>query len=158
MAQKIISACVSNIWRGFSKPQSGGSVWCTFLAALNLESMKRDVFPAPRLGVTLTNSLLATAHERWQQGQLTDSREQVTATVFKQLLVDAATYYVLYEHPIHSYLNRAYQTDGQQLRVFLAERLNPKGGVGLDLWILSLREHWLLACTHDNDIYAIMAT
>jgi hypothetical protein len=120
--------------------------------------MKRDVFPAPRLGVTLTGSLLATAHERWQQGLLTDSREQVTATVFEQLLVDAAIYYVLYEHPLHSYLNRAYQTDGRQLKVFLAERLNVKGGVGLDLWILSLQEQWLLACTHDDDIYAIMSS
>lgn len=124
----------------------------TFLAVVNLGQMKRDVFPTPRLGITLTNSLLATAHERWQQGQLTDSRERATAAVFEQLLLDAATYYVLYEHPIHDYLNRAYQTDGQQLKVFLAERLNPKGGVGLDLWILSLQEHWLLACTHDDDI------
>jgi len=120
--------------------------------------MKRDVFPAPRLGLTPTNSLLATAHERWQQGMLTESRERVTAGVFEQLLMDAATYYVLYEHPIHDYLNRAYQTDGRQLKVFLAEQLNQKGGVGLDLWILSLQKHWLLACTHDNDIYAITST
>lgn len=117
--------------------------------------MKRDVFPAPRLGIFPTNSLLTSAHERWQQGLLTNSRERVTAAVFEQLLVNAATYYVLYEHPIHNYLNRAYQTDGQKLKVFLAKQLNQKGGVGLDLWILSLQEQWLLVCTHDDDIYAV---
>jgi hypothetical protein len=83
------------------------------------------------------------------------SRERVTAVVFERLLLDAATYYVVYEHPMHDYLNRAYQTDGRQVKVFLTEQLNQKGGVGLDLWILSLQEHWLLACTHDDDIYAI---
>jgi hypothetical protein len=120
--------------------------------------MKRDVFPAPRLERTDTKSLLATAHERWQQELLTDSRERVTAAVFEQLLLDTATYYVLYEHPVHEYLHRAYQTDGRQLKVFLAQRLNPRGGVGLDLWILSLQAPWLLACTHDNEIYASKAT
>jgi hypothetical protein len=129
-----------------------------FLIAVNLGQMKCDIFPAPRLESTYTNALLATAHKRWQQGQLTDSRERATAAVFTQLLLDADTYYVLYEHPVHDYLTRAYQTDGRQLKVFLAERLNPKGGVGLDLWILSLQEQWLLACTHDDDIYVVRST
>ncbi|MGI4734903.1 MAG: hypothetical protein ACRYG7_06950 [Janthinobacterium lividum] len=120
--------------------------------------MKRDVFPAPRLDITYIKPLLTTAHERWQQGLLADSRERVTAAVFEQLLLDATIYYVLYEHPVHEYLNRAYQTDGRALKVFLAERLNPKGGIGIDLWILSLEEHWLLACTHDDDIYAVRST
>ena len=116
--------------------------------------MRRDIFPEPRLSTTSTESLLEQAHARWNASQTAQTWQPVTAEVFDTLLLFDATYFLLYEHPSHVYLNRAYQTLGQPLKASLDKQMELDGEVGLDIWILPEQQDWLIGCNHDGDIFA----
>jgi len=98
--------------------------------------MRRDIFPEPRLSTTFTESLLEQAHARWNESKTAQTWRPVTADVFNTLLQLDATYFLLYEHPSHVYLHRAYRTLGQPLKAWLDKQMELDGEVGLDIWIL----------------------
>jgi hypothetical protein len=116
--------------------------------------MRRDIFPQPRLPVPLTESLLEQAHARWSQSRSAQTWEPVTSAVFATHILPNAAYFLLYKHPVHTYLNRAYQMLGQSLKDWLDEQMALSGKVGLDIWILPEQQDWVIGCNHDGDIFA----
>jgi hypothetical protein len=120
--------------------------------------MRRDIFPEPRLLVAFTERLLKQAHAYWAQSQAAHTWHTVTLEVFDTHLHANDTYFLLYEHPIHVYLNRGYQTLGQPLKEWLAKHIELGGKVGLDIWILPEKQDWLIGCNHNGDISASIGT
>ena len=116
--------------------------------------MRRDIFPEPRLPIASTASLLELAHSRWDQSKTAHTWQIASSEVFDNYLLPSATYFLLYEHPVHTYLNRGYQTLGQSLKEWLDKQMELNGEVGLDIWILPEHQDWIIGCNHNGNIFS----
>ena len=115
---------------------------------------KRDIFPALHLDTVFTATLLKEIHRHVENYRNTGNWLRTDVGVFKDYLIDNESYYLIYEHPMHIYLNRGYQSTKLDLQQFIDKRIELSGDIGLDIWVLPVNKNWLISCNHDDDIFA----
>lgn len=72
------------------------------------------------------------------------------STLFEQLTESA--YYLVYEHPVHSFLHRACDTEGEQVSLFLNQRTESATIPGANIFIMPHHLDWLILCLGNGDI------
>ena len=72
-----------------------------------------------------------------------------------RLLKNYDEFYMLYEHPVHSFKNRLSLVSKNELIQFLQERINPDRMEGVDITVTNNKLKIFMICNHDGDIYYI---
>jgi len=70
----------------------------------------------------------------------------------KQLRVNKS-FYVMYIHPVHAYMNRLFDTNKDDLLEFMHKYINCDKGDGIDIIIATKDYSMILICNHDGEIY-----
>lgn len=80
----------------------------------------------------------------------TNTLFKADSTLFDQLTEPA--YYLVYEHPVHSFLHRAYDTEGEQINSFLNQRTKSATIPGTNIFVMPHHLEWLILCLSNGDI------
>jgi hypothetical protein len=114
----------------------------------------RDHFPGSRITTRQTEELLGEVFRILDFNQTEEGRlPWADASIFDWRIEAQLPYYLIYQHPVHEYMNKGYYTGGKELKDFLAQRINPERGEGSDVWILPMAADWVIGCNHDGCIF-----
>lgn len=64
-------------------------------------------------------------------------------------------YYLLYEHPVHQYLNKLFLVERVDAISFFKSKINPGKMEGIDVTIASKDFLLVITCNHDGDIFLV---
>lgn len=107
--------------------------------------------PGRRLTLKKQTQLLGQIQHMLDTGLQAGTLFEADSALFEHLT--ESTYYLVYTHPVHAFLNRAYNVERQQLAVFLKQRLEASTPA-MTLFILPYHSEWLVAYLDNGDIIA----
>jgi hypothetical protein len=99
--------------------------------------------PGRRLPPEDEGKLLAQVQHMVDEGVRTDTLFAADASLFDQLTDPA--YYLVYEHPAHAFLHRAYDASGTDVHAWLAQRSAATTAPGMNVFLLPHHVEWLVA-------------
>jgi len=111
--------------------------------------------PGQVLETGYVNKLLQQVRQMVAKSIQNKSLAEVDTSLLEQLVEPA--YYVVYEHPIHDFLHRAYDTEISQLKSFIYQYTNTIPVHARGIWILPHSLEWLILCT-EGDLFFMRAT
>lgn len=120
------------------------------LARVQAIDHAENALPGRQLETAHFNKLLEQAHYLVHSGAEDGSLFEADASIFEEL--NESAYYVVYEHPVHQFLHRAFLAEAAHLQTFITERILPVSTPGYTLWLLPLSLEWVIGCTEDGDI------
>ena len=110
----------------------------------------KNQLPGRRLTVEDQHKIFEQIQHMIDSGIQTDTLFKADASLFEQLTEPA--YYLVYEHPVHSFLNRAYDTERQQVNSFLNQQTEAATAPGTNIFVMPHHLEWLILCLGNGDI------
>jgi hypothetical protein len=110
----------------------------------------RHHIPGQELGTEYIGKLLQQVRHMVDKGIQNKSLVEVDISILEQLV--EPTYYLVYEHPIHDFLHRAYDTQLGQLKAFICQYNNAIPALKTGVWVLPHSLEWLILCT-EGDLF-----
>lgn len=95
--------------------------------------------------INLDKDIITGEGEKWERVD--------DVNCISRILSDSESYYLLYKHPVHEYLDQLYLSKGDELISFIYDRIKPDRLEGLDITIASEDFILLVVCNHDGEIY-----
>ncbi|MCC3155550.1 hypothetical protein [Hymenobacter sp. BT770] len=99
--------------------------------------------PGRRLSPEDQGKLLVQVQHMVDEGVRTDTLFAADPSLFEELTEPA--YYLVYEHPVHAFLHRAYDADGAAVHAWLAHRSAATTPSGMNVFLLPHHVEWLVA-------------
>lgn len=121
------------------------------IAQLKQVDSKRNTLPGTALPFEEGHNLILQIQHMVNTGERADSISKADASLIEKL--SEPFYYLVYEHPNHDFLNRAYNTDVAQLQALLKRYVEPAGAPNMDVWVLPHSVEWLLYCSHEGELF-----
>jgi hypothetical protein len=106
------------------------------------DAMQRPL-PGRRLPREDEGKLLAQVQYMVDEGVRTNTLFAADPSLFEELTDPA--YYLVYEHPAHPFLHRAYDAEGADLHAWLAHRSTATTAPGMNVFLLPHHVEWLVA-------------
>ncbi|MCZ4500953.1 MAG: hypothetical protein JWQ74_3508 [Marmoricola sp.] len=120
------------------------------LARLQALDVEKNTVPGKRLGAESQQKLFEQIQHMVDRARQEDAMLEVDASIVEQL--SEPVYYIVYEHLVHDFLNRAYDTESRLVQAFITERIALKTAPGMTFFILPHHLEWLLVCLNDGDL------
>ena len=121
------------------------------IAQLKQVDAKRNTLPGTALPFEDGHNLILQLQHMVNTGERADSISKADASLIEEL--SEPFYYLVYEHPIHDFLNRVYDTDVAQLQALLKQYVEPTGAPNMDVWVLPHSIEWLVYCSHEGELF-----
>jgi hypothetical protein len=113
--------------------------------------LAKNRVPGRRLTLKQQTQLLGQIQHMVDTGLQAGTLFEADSALFEHLTEPA--YYLVYTHPVHAFLNRAYNAERQQLSLFLQQRLEAST-LAVNLFILPHHLEWLVIYLENGDIFA----
>lgn len=120
------------------------------IAQIQEVDARKNQLPGRRLNADDQSKIFEQIQHMINTGIETDTLFKADTSLFEQLTEPA--YYLAYEHPIHSFLNRAYDTEGEQVNDFLNQRTDAATAPGASIFVMPHHLGWLILCLDDGEI------
>ncbi|GAA4502373.1 hypothetical protein GCM10023172_25680 [Hymenobacter ginsengisoli] len=108
----------------------------------------RHRIPGQELATEYANKLVQQIRHMVDKGLQSESLIKIAPSLLEQLV--EPTYYVVYEHPTHEFLHRAYNTKLSLLKSFTQQYSEDITTSKTDAWILSQSLEWFILCSTDG--------
>ena len=112
---------------------------------------ERNRLPGTALSSEDSHKLILQVQHMVNTGVQADTILKADASIIDEL--SEPFYYLVYEHPNHDFLNRAYNTDVAQLQALLKQYVEPTGAPNMDVWVLPHSVEWLVYCSHEGELF-----
>lgn len=112
---------------------------------------ERNRLPGTALSPEDSHNLILQVQHMVNTGVQADTILKADASIIDEL--SEPFYYLVYEHPNHDFLNRAYNTDVAQLQALLKQYVEPTGAPNMDVWVLPHSVEWLVYCSHEGELF-----
>ncbi|WP_198979153.1 hypothetical protein [Hymenobacter sp. BT523] len=120
------------------------------IAQIQEVDLSKNYLPGNRLAAEDQHKIFEQFRHMIDVGTETETLFKADATLFEQLTESA--YYLGYEHPVHSFLNRAYDIEGAELNTLLKQRTEEAYTSDSSIFILPHHLEWLILCLGSGDI------
>jgi hypothetical protein len=110
-------------------------------------------YPVPGQGLKTeyVTKLVQQIRQMVDKGIQHESLVRVDNSLLEQLI--EPTYYIVYEHPLHDFLHRAYDTELSQVKAFLYQYNEFTPALSIGIWILPHSLEWLLLRTEEELVF-----
>ena len=122
----------------------------TIIYRIKQIDLEQNVLPGRRLNSVEQARLFEQVHYMIAQGRQNNTMYEADNLIFNDL--SDANYYLVYEHPIHDFLYRAYYADLTSLKIFLAKYITSQKS-DLNIGILPLSLKWLIGCNREGKFF-----
>jgi len=122
------------------------------IAQLKKADAEKNRLPGTALHFDESHNLILQIQHMVNMGIQADTMAKAAASPFIEQLSEPS-YYLVYEHPNHDFLNRAYDTDGVQVKVLINRYIEPTGAPNMDVWVLPHGFEWLMFCGRDGELF-----
>ncbi|MGY2134869.1 hypothetical protein ACW9KT_21745 [Hymenobacter sp. HD11105] len=112
---------------------------------------EKNCLPGTALSCEDSHNLILQIQHRVNMGVEADTIMEADASIIEEL--SEPFYYLVYEHPNHNFLNRAYDTGNAQLKAFLKQYGEHTGAPNMDVWVLPHSLDWLVLCSHEGEFF-----
>jgi hypothetical protein len=113
--------------------------------------LAKNRIPGRRLTLKQQTQLLGQIQHMVDAGLQAGTLFEADSALFEHLTEPA--YYLVYTHPVHAFLNRAYNAERQQTSLFLHNLLE-SSSLSVNLFILPHHLEWLVIYLENGDIFA----
>ncbi|MCI1187013.1 hypothetical protein MON38_06250 [Hymenobacter sp. DH14] len=110
----------------------------------------KNSLPGRRLANENQHKIFEQIQHMINVGMETETLFEADSSLFEQLTESA--YYLVYEHPVHSFLNRAYDAEGEEVSSFLKRLTETPTTSGPNIFVLPHHLEWLILCLGNGDI------
>ena len=121
------------------------------ISQFQLLDTARHRIPGQGLAADYVSKLVHQIRHMAQKGLQAESLVKVDPSLFGQL--DEPTYYVVYEHPMHDFLHRAYITELLPLKALLGQYDETFTTPKISIWVLPQSLAWFIFCSPEELIF-----
>ena len=122
------------------------------IAQLQKVDIEKNRLPGTALRFDESNNLMLQIQHMVSLGAQAETMDKAATSPFVEQLSEPS-YYVVYEHPNHDFLNRAYDTDSVQVKALINRYIEPTGAPNMDVWVLPHGFEWLVFCGRDGELF-----